>query len=516
MSVLTAPPVRAETPVRVLRSKTIAVWAGAIFLVYLALAMGDAIAVVPWCDEAWLSNPALTFLRHGYLGTPILTEFGWGPPETLLHIQQRTYWIMPLHMLTQIVWYKAFGYSLLSLRCLSIAWGAVALGALASTVYSLTRDVRMALLALAIAGTDYFYLTRAIDGRMDMMAAGLTLCAIAFYLWQRQTNFTRTIAGTAVFAACSLFTHPVGGFFSLLAILFLALYLDRSRLRVKHVFLFSVPFLVIGAAWGVYVAQDFAAFRLQMAGNAQGRWEGLTDLPQSIYRELRYKYFQAFGLNSFYSLSLQDLRMIALFGYAVAALASACTPSLRARKGVRILLWLTFLFVFGGMLFDGAKRWYYLLYVVPLFTAVLAVWIVWLWDQKRIPRGALASAVAAFLLIQIGGTSYRIWKNDYKSKFLPAVQFLKAHNPHHELIDAEGEAGFELGFPDNLIDDVSLGYFSHRNAKLIFVPDTYWGLWIGNMKDRQPDVDRHIVYTLSHDYRLVYDQTPYHIYERIN
>ena len=82
------------------------------------------------------------------------------------------------------------------------------------------------------------------------------------------------------------------------------------------------------------------------------------------------------------------------------------------------------------------------------------------------------------------------------------------------MIDGEGEAGFELGFPDYLIDDVSLGYFSHRKAKLIFVPDTYWGLWIGNMKDRDPSVSRHIDETLNRDYRLVYDKTPYHIYER--
>ena len=52
-----------------------------------ALAIGDALTAVPWCDEAWLSNPALTFLRKGYFGTPILTAYGWGPPQHLLDIQ---------------------------------------------------------------------------------------------------------------------------------------------------------------------------------------------------------------------------------------------------------------------------------------------------------------------------------------------------------------------------------------------------------------------------------------------
>jgi 4-amino-4-deoxy-L-arabinose transferase-like glycosyltransferase len=516
MPVLTAPRLQAETPSRALRPKTIALWAAAIFAAYLILAFGDALVALPWCDEAWLSNPALTFLRKGYLGTPILTQFGWGPPENLLHIQQRTYWIMPLHMLTQIVWYRVFGYSLLALRSLSIVWGTVALGALASIVFLLTRNAGTALLALAIAGTDYFYLTRAIDGRMDMMAAALMLSGFAYYLYERERNLTRAVAVSGILAAASFFTHPVAGFFALCGSGFLGLYFDRRRLRLRHIVLFGLPFAVMGAAWGVYIAQDVAAFRLQMSGNAQGRWEGMTNLSASVYREIRYKYFQAFGLNTFASPSLQHLRLVALASYLAAAAAVALTPALRALRGIRALLWITFIFVFGGMLFDGAKRWYYLLYVVPFFVALLAVWVNWLWEQKRIPRGAVAAATAAFLLIQVGGTAYRIKKNDYKNKFLPAMEFLKTHNPNHEAVNGEGEAGFALGFPDYLIDDVSLGYFSRQQAKFIFIPETYWGLWMGNMKDRDPAVSRHIEYTLSHDYTLAYDHPPYKIYERKN
>ncbi len=485
-----------------------------ILLLYLFLALGNAFTAVPWCDEAWLSNPALTFLRKGYLGTPILTEFGWGPPESLLHIQQRTYWIMPLHMVMQIGWYRVFGYSLLSLRCLSIMWGAVALAALASIVWKLTGDTRTALVAALIAGTDYFYLTRAIDGRMDMMAAASMLCGLAAYLGLRERNLTRAVAVAGICAAAAFFTHPVGGFFALCGLGVTAFYYDRKRLRIWHAALFSIPFLLIGAAWGVYIAQDVPAFRMQMAGNAHGRWEGITNLPKSVYGELRFKYFQAFGLNSFTELSLQDLRLLALVGYAASCVAVARTRALRASAGNRLLLWITFVFVVGGMLFDGAKRWYYLLYVVPFFTAVMAVWCLSLWETRRRWRPALATAFGIFIAIQAGGTLYRMQRNDYKNKYLPAVAFLQAHNPRRELINGEGEAGFAMGFPDNLIDDVSLGYFSHRKSKLIFVPDTYWGLWLGNMMDRDPAVGRHIAYTFSHDYRLAFKNNLYSIYER--
>ena len=497
-----------------MRPKTFLLWAGALTLLYLFLAVGDALAALPWCDEAWLSNPALTFLRHGYLGTPILTEFGWGPPESLRHIAQRTYWIMPLHMLTQIAWDKLFGYSLLSLRCLSIAWGAVALGALGAIVFRATRDLRTVLLTGAIAGTDYFYLTRAIDGRMDMMAAALMLCAVAVYLWQREAAFERAVLISGALAASSFFTHPVGGFFSLCALLFLAISLDRHRLRLRHLVLFGLPFALLGMSWAIYIAQDVPAFLQQISGNAQGRWQGMTNLYWSMYGELRFKYFQAFGLSQVHTFSLQHLRMLALAAYASGAIAVAATPVLRARRSIRGLLWITFIFVFGGMLFDGAKRWYYLIYVVPFFVALLAIWFTWLWDRRRFSRPALGAALLAFLAIQTGGTLYRMVKNDYRNVFLPAARFIQQHNPHHELVNGEGEIGFALGFPDYLTDDVSLGYFSHRKAKLIFVPETYWGLWLGNMKERDPAVSRHIEYTLSHDYTLAYDHAPYRIYER--
>ena len=45
---------------------------GCILAVYLLLAIGGARTLLPWCDEAWFSSPALNLINSGYMGTSVL------------------------------------------------------------------------------------------------------------------------------------------------------------------------------------------------------------------------------------------------------------------------------------------------------------------------------------------------------------------------------------------------------------------------------------------------------------
>ena len=90
---------------------------------YLTLASWQARTTYPWSNEAWFASPALNLLHKGFMGTTILESRGtW-----LEGLDRHTYWILPLHILAQTAWYKLFGFSLLTLRSLSILWGAVVL-----------------------------------------------------------------------------------------------------------------------------------------------------------------------------------------------------------------------------------------------------------------------------------------------------------------------------------------------------------------------------------------------------
>ena len=179
-----------------------------------------------------------------------------------------------------------------------------------------------------------------------------------------------------------------------------------------------------------------------------------------------------------------------------------------------MLLVLAGVVMVAGCAFDGAKRWYYLVYVLPFLVSTTAIAIKWLWDERPIPHAATGAAVAALVAIQVGGTVYRIHKNDYRNVFLPAARFAIAQDPGHELIIGGGELGFVNGFPDYLVDDVSLGYATGERARVLFVPELYWGLWMGNMHERAPAVDRFITRTLKNDYVLSFQNPGYRVYER--
>ncbi len=103
-------------------------------------------------------------------------------------------------------------------------------------------------------------------------------------------------------------------------------------------------------------------------GKASPGWVG------SFTPRARYKYFQAYGLIFLQLLSLHDLRLVALIVYLMSRSHCSVVPAcLREGTGVRVLLTCDHaLFIFGGMAFDGAKRWYYLVYVVPLIAALTA------------------------------------------------------------------------------------------------------------------------------------------------
>src|SRR6185295_9082725 len=100
-------------------------WAGRLGLfcaaLFLFLAFASAYTRRPWCDEAWFADPAFNLLTKGTMGTTVLEPSGhYRHP---IGIQQHTYWIMPLHILLQTAWYKMAGFSLGSLRTLSILFG---------------------------------------------------------------------------------------------------------------------------------------------------------------------------------------------------------------------------------------------------------------------------------------------------------------------------------------------------------------------------------------------------------
>src|SRR5580704_4832474 len=187
------------------RSRGLLIAASAVTLAcFLIAAISLAKAKIPWCDEGWFANPAYNLAFHGNMGTDVLEPSGHYLNAYLSGIERHTYVVPPLYLVNLAGWYRLFGFSLLPTRLLSLFWACVALGALFSLVFSLTRRPWLAFLSAALTSLDVLFLWGAVDGRMDMMCSALGLTAIAVYLLLRERNLNHAIFWSHGLAAAAL------------------------------------------------------------------------------------------------------------------------------------------------------------------------------------------------------------------------------------------------------------------------------------------------------------------------
>jgi hypothetical protein len=479
-------------------------------LVFLALAVGSALTKRPWSDEAWFANPAWNLAAHGFMGTTVLrTGEAW-----LQGIDRHTYWVMPLGLLTEAAWYKIVGFSLLKTRLLETAWGLVALAAFYIFIKKLSGDVCLALLTVALLATDYVFVSAASFGRMDMMSAALGLCAYAAYVTLRERRLVLAVFVSQALTCMSGLMHPHGGTLTFLGLLFVTLYFDRARLSWRHVAVAAVPYLVGALGWGAYISQDPQNFLTQFKGNATagGRASALTHPWLGLKWEITRRYATSYGLGA-HSAGHRGpivLKSLVLVAYVVAIAGTLFVRRLRAERHVRVLLWLTAIYFFALSLADGQKLYYYLVHIVPLYTAVLAVWLLWCWRGRVVPRALVALAVGGLLVVQAGGLLYRMKVNTYGQGYAPAVAFLKEHTTPQTTIMASGDIGFGLGFDRDLLDDTRLGYYTGVRPEVIVVEEIYGENFKG-WRASEPALADHVARTLA-GYDPVFDQGGYQIY----
>lgn len=483
---------------------------GGIVVVYLVMSIASAATKRPWSDEGWFANPPFNLITRGSMGTNVLEPTGW-----LKGIDEHTYWVAPLHLVTQAGWYKVFGFGLIQMRALSAAFGLLALIGLFYMVRALSGDKRIALLTFALLAFDYIFITGASFGRMDMMCAGLGFAGLGSYLWLREKNFNLAVIVSHAFVVASGMTHFMGLLY-LAGLIFLTFYFDRERLRLIHLALAAVPYLIGATGWGLYIMQSPDAFLSQFKGNAatDDRLKVLTAPWQALKAEVTERYLVAYGLGSHLKGHAGPiaLKALVLLAYLVALAGALATRAIRNHKGYRALLILIAIFFFILTVLDGQKLAWYLVHIVPLYTAILAVWISWCWEHRRVPRPVIALCVCGIMLLQVGGVLFKMRFNSYREQHLPAANFLKQHTTPQDLIFGDSSLAFDIGYDRNLKDDYRLGFFTGKRADFIVIEEIYEDNF-ARIQFRQPDLYQHIQKVLS-EYEVVYDREFYKIYAR--
>jgi 4-amino-4-deoxy-L-arabinose transferase-like glycosyltransferase len=480
----------------------------AIAALFLAATVSVALTRIPWCDEAWIASPGFNLAVHGKLITPVLA-FAPDDPKTF-GLNQHTYWIMPLHLVLQAGWYKLFGFSLLAMRSISMLWGLAALWSWFLIMRALTEDVDIAILTVGLLATDFVFIMRAADGRMDMMSAALGYGALASYLVLRKRNLNLAMICAHSLVVLSGLTHPNGGVLSLCGVLFLMFYYDRHSIRWRQLVLATVPYLVGLVGWGLYISEDPKLFLVQFGSNASGRLSNIQT-PWLVLRNEINRYLLAFGFQAG-APPIAKIKVLLLLGYLAGVVGTLSVSALRRRPGIRVLLILAAIHVLF-LTSQSVKHPVYLIYTVPFFSALLAVWIFWCWSNPALPSKAVALAVAAFIALQLAAVASVVVRDKYHRSYLPAVAFLKAHAGPADLVVGEPELAFALGFDSAFLDDCRLGYYSHVDPRFIVMGDNYRGL-IEKFGHDSPEIARYITTRLQSEYRPVFENDTYTIFAR--
>lgn len=468
------------------------------FAFFLILAIGRVYTNRPGCDEAWFASSAVNLVRNGFMGCTIVAEES---VHQNLHLY--TFWQPPLYFLTEALTFKLFGIGLFQVRFISVFWGLVGLVAL----YYLARELfdndrKLLLLSLTLVGTDLFYLSRASDGRMDMMAASLSLIALALYVTLRKKNLYWAVFLSNLFVCLSGLTHPTG-LLGLFVLIFLILYLDRKRVGLRIGVIGLVPYALGAIGWGAYIIQDVEAFKTQFFSNVI---RGDTLRWTAVSHELVTRYLRPYALLP-QSVSIQARAIAPILIFFITCFITA--PFIANKKNR--LVWSMLLIIFLGMMFIvGNKTSAYLVWITPFFLLNSVT----VWDALKGRKFVNIFFLLAFsyiLLFSLIATPRGIVANSYQNQYLHDLNRFDSEYYTGGKIYGSGEIAFFYNFNDEIIqDDSNMGYYTGVKPKYFVVESRYEV----RFKLANPEARNYINKNLSNEYTKIFEGNFYTFFER--
>lgn len=477
-----------------------------IIALYLVLGTGMVFTQATWCDESWQASPAFDLLNGGTMGmTGIDTS-----EKVHQGMDRHSYWMPPVHYLSQAGWCRVFGEGLFQVRFHSMFWGIVLL----MSVYSLLKSTYVrwvGLLAMLILAVDFNFVFCAAENRPDVMSAALVFAGYAVFMRFRQSSLTWAMVGGHTLVCLSGMTHP-NAIIGLAGLVFLNIYFDRKRLSLRTCLLACIPYVlgIIGWGWWIMLApQDFLA---QVGGNMNGRLSNLLAPLTSIRREAVERYGELYGLRPgapLYALP----KAFVLVGYVAGVVGVLRYKFLKYHMVSRSILWLLLITVLIMTFLLCSKTIRYMVWVVPLTAILMAVgyWFHW--------RKFLAVGIILLVLLNISITGWRIHRDEYHGYYVPTVNYLQGIADEDDVIMGGSELWFGMGF-DRVIDDKKLGLYSGIEPDIVVMGPQYRNYisddpagnnWVNYLDDEE----RVWFLAVLESLEVVWDDGYYQIYERV-
>jgi hypothetical protein len=483
--------------------------------VYLALALSLAHTKTPWCDEGWFANPAFNLAFRGNMGTSVLEPSGFHLNAYFRGIRDRTYLFPPNHLAALGAWFRLFGASVMTMRAYSICWGALSLAVL---FYLLTRffpDRRVAVAGTLLTSINFVFLWSTADGRPEASANALALCAAAAYLYFRAKDFSKAVVFSQILGACAVFAHP-NAVIVILAVVVIAWRYDRARFRVRHLAFAAAPYLFYAGIWVLYILQGpgdfFSQFLTHAAGHNSERVSRLFRPDIAIWLEF-VRYFAAYAMGNPWSGVMRGWMAIIPFLYLPAIFWFLSSARNGFGQSARMFSLYAVVVVLGMTFLNAFKAYFYLVYLIPVLNAILAVWLVHLWDRGLPAKSLAATTALAFVGFQLAISILHIQSDEYHRDYQPTIQDLARYRGEGKSIVGTAALGLGLDF-SGFKDDVRLGMYSGLNPNIL-VMDRSYRHFAGLFEKDEPQVFHHIVETLSQRYRLTAQHGSFWIFERL-
>lgn len=230
----------------------------AVFLLLSTILLLDDPLV--WPDEAIYGDISRNLMLENRLGTDLWKGFIEG-------IENHFYSLPPLYLYTSSIWYKAFGFSIITQRLFSIFLGALSLVIfyLVSRKFILSGSRRLkSFLPLGLTillAIDTVFLKASRLGRPEIFVLLLVVCSILFYLKSTEEKIDNSrqkyLFLTGLFLGLSIITHLIAVGFAL-AVIFAFIYAQRKNLfDFKKYYFLALGILIPVTIWLIYLYPNY-------------------------------------------------------------------------------------------------------------------------------------------------------------------------------------------------------------------------------------------------------------------
>lgn len=429
-------------------SRATQLWIWALLLAGIALLTAHALTKAPHTDEGDLASAATSLLDRGRVAFPM--SYDYGPS-----VRNEYHLVPPFYPAALAAWFAPFGQSLVSYRLFHVAWAVLLVVAwMRVTRLGSTTPVSLAF-AAGVLALNYDVINLGVS-RYDVVCAALNAAAIAAYATWRADRFGRAIVVANSLLALSAITHPYALFGLIGCVTLMLAYGDWRRIRVRHVLLALVPYVVAFSAWILMIGGHWAEMREQIRMQASTRVIDYGSPLQVIVSDFVVRWWELFAGWREGVPKIMRAKTLFLLLWALVPLLALRQKSAEVRPlrigvvvyTVAALLILPFT--------DNMHVQIYNVHVIVGLSALTAMVASDAWERWPRLRPLVLTGIAGMCLFAVAAIGFRVRQRELQREFRPIQQLLAREVSTDDVVIAPSELGFGLGFEEHVRDDPAL------------------------------------------------------------